>query len=81
MQNMVFGNYFHRLFELWTKANIPEEDRVTKFYSTVLLEIANALHAKKYSTVCEVLDDARRVEEARAENLFYHPPRTTPASD
>ncbi|THC87524.1 hypothetical protein EYZ11_013029 [Aspergillus tanneri] len=72
-RNKTVTEYFHRLLDLWDKAETPERERVKKFKTILLPGLATSLYVKEHHTVREILDDARRVEEGRMETFFHHP--------
>jgi hypothetical protein len=51
--------YYHRIRSLWQKAKTPEKDRIDQFLTSMLLALSNSLLARRYTSSCEVLDDAR----------------------
>jgi hypothetical protein len=65
--------YYHRLLPLWSRAGTTERERVKKFKTTLRPSLANYMWWKEHVTMREALDDARRIEEARAEINFQHP--------
>jgi hypothetical protein len=65
--------YYHRLLPLWGRAGITERERTKKFKTTLRPSLANYMWWKEHVTMREALDDARRIEEARAEINFQHP--------
>ncbi|THC94022.1 hypothetical protein EYZ11_006494 [Aspergillus tanneri] len=72
-RNEIVTQNFHRLLDLWDKAETPECERVKKLEITLLPGLS-ALYVKRHYTVREVLYEVRRVKE----KAVWRPSSTIP---
>lgn len=79
-QNEGITQYYHRIRSLWQKARTPEEDRVDQLLTTMLPSLSSSLLAKRYTSVRDLLDDARIIED-RKKDVNHNYPRPSRPRD
>jgi len=57
--------YYHRISALWNLAQTPEKERIHKFLTSIRPVISRTFLSREFTSVAEVLETARVVEERR----------------
>lgn len=65
--------YYHRIRSLWQKAKTSEDDRVDQLLTSMLPALSSSLLARRYTSVRELLDDARTVEDRKKDVRHNYP--------
>ena len=61
--NEAISAYYHQIQSLWQKAKTPEEDCVDQFLVIMLPHLSNTLLTKDYTSVRDLLDNTRTIED------------------
>jgi hypothetical protein len=69
------SEYYHRIRTLWQKAKTPEDDGPEQFLTTILPGLSASLLSKPYTSVRDLLDEARIVEDKKKDISYTHPRR------
>ena len=59
------NEYYHRLFKLWQQAGTPEDEKLKKFKGTLKPSISTPLLALRHTSMRDLLDSARLIEEQK----------------